>query len=486
MQRRPRYNGALRLALRRQKMELIMASTTSDARVAALSRYTAELRYEDLPPETIHETKRKLIDALGCAIGAFDDEPCRIARAIARRAVGTPPARVLGTLQPSTPELAAFANGVMVRAQDYNDSYLAGSSCHPSDAIPAVLAAAEAAHCDGRTMITAVVAAYEASCNFADIMTREQGWDNTFFDTIGSALGSARAFELDAGRSAHALALAITPNLALGQTRLGELSMWKGCAAANAARNGIFAAMLAQDGITGPQNTISGRWGLQRVFGPFEWAPFGGRGGPFRIAETHLKFYPAVVHAQSPVAVALKLYGRIKTDDIKSVTIDSYWVAKRYTDSERAASLWNPQTRETADHSIVWLVAAVLLDGNLTAASFSETRIRDPRLVALMKKIIIRENPEYTKAYPARWPCTITIESNGGARETASVEYFKGHYLNALSDAEVEEKFRTLTAGLLEERQSDAALKTLWNLEKLDDAGKILDDLAVAPARSGS
>ena len=460
-----------------------MSSTISDARVAALSRYTAELRYEDLTPATIHETKRKLIDTLGCAIGAFDDEPCRIARTIAHRAVGTPPARVLGSLKPSTPELAAFANGVMVRAQDYNDSYLAGSSCHPSDAIPAALAAAESAHCDGRTLITATVAAYEASCNFADIMKREQGWDNTFFDTIASALGSARAFGLDAQHSAQALALAITPNLALGQTRLGELSMWKGCAAANAARNGLFAAMLARDGITGPQNTISGRWGLQRVLGPFEWAPFGGRGGAFRIEHTHLKFYPAVVHAQSPVAVALQLHGRIKADDIKSITIDSYWVAKRYTDSERAASLWNPQTRETADHSIVWLVAAVLLDGNLTAESFNETRIRDPRLTALMKKITIREKPEYTAAYPSRWPCTIAIEAQDGRRETASVEYFKGHYLNALSDAEVEEKFRTLTAGLLEDRQADVVLGSLWNLEQLDDAGKLVDLLAVVPAR---
>ena len=452
---------------------------TTDNHIAALSRYAAELQFADLPPEVVRETKRKLIDTIGCAIGAFEDEPCRLARAVARRARGEPPSRILGTLDPSTPELAAFANGTMVRAQDFNDSYLAGSSCHPSDTIPAVLAAAEAAHADGRTLIASVVAAYEAGCNFADIMTREQGWDNVLFDTIGSALGSARAFGLDAARTAQALALAITPNLPLAQTRLGELSMWKGCAAANAARNGVFAATLAREGITGPQNTIEGRWGLQRVLGPFEWAPFGGKGGPFRIAQTHLKFFPAVVHAQSPVAVALKLYGRVPLKDIKSVTIDSYWVARRYTDSDRAKSLWDPQTRETADHSIVWLVAAVLLDGTLTVESFDPPRIGRPELRELMKKIVIRENPDYTAAYPARWPCRIEIESSAGARHADAVEYFKGHYLNPLTDAEVEIKFRTLTAGLLDAAKADALLAKLWRLESIADVGEIIDATAV-------
>jgi 2-methylcitrate dehydratase len=452
---------------------------STDQHVAALARYSAELRYADLPATVVHETKRKLIDAIGCALGAYSDEPCVIARKLAQSARGEPPARVLGSLDASTPELAAFANGTMVRAQDFNDSYLAGSSCHPSDTIPAVLAAAESAHADGQRLITATVAAYEADCNFADVMTREQGWDNVFFDTVGSALGSAHAFGLDADRTAHALALAITSNLALAQTRLGELSMWKGCAAANAARNGVFAAMLARAGITGPQNTIEGRWGLQRVLGAFEWAPFGGQGGPWRIAETHLKFYPAVVHAQSPVAVALKLFGCVATTEIKTITIDSYWVARRYSDNERAASLWNPQTRETADHSIVWLVAAVLLDGGLTAESFKPQRINDPALRALMQKIVIRENPEFSAAYPARWPCRIEIESQNGARHSEAVEYFKGHCLNPLSDAEVETKFRTLTSDVLDAKRAGLLLDKLWHLDTIANIGEIIDATAI-------
>lgn len=456
-----------------------MQNRINDPLVTVISQYTAGLQFADLPAEAVHETKRKLIDTLGCALGAYDDEPCRLARALAGRASGRPPARVIGSLQASTPELAAFANGVMVRAQDFNDSYLASSSCHPSDTIPAVLAAAESCGADGRTLLTALVAAYEVACNFADVLKREQGWDNTLFDTIGSAAGAARAFALGADGTAEALSLAITPNLALAQTRLGELSMWKGCAAANAARNGLFAAMLAREGITGPHNAISGRWGLQNVLGRFDWAPFGGKGGPFRIVETHLKYYPAVVHAQSPVAVALQLHPCVTIDSIKSITIDSYWVARRYSDRDRAASLLNPLTRETADHSIVWLVAAVLLDGDLTAASFTENRITDPRLRALMQKITIRENPEYTAAYPARWPCAIDIEQHDGTHQCASVDYFKGHHLNPLSDAEVESKFRTLAASVMDASHVQAILDTVWHLETLNNVGALLDTLAV-------
>mgnify|MGYP003337105513 FL=1 len=256
--------------------------------------------------------------------------------------------------------------------------------------------------------------------------------------------------------------------------------MWKGCAAANAARNGLFAAELAHEGITGPQNAITGRWGLARVLGPFAWVPFGGIGdAPYRIAQTHLKFFPAVVHAQAPVAAALKLAGRVNMDAIRSITIDSYWVAKRYTDSERAASLWNPQTRETADHSIVWLVAAVLADGKLDAASFDEARIRDPRLKALMGKMTVREIPEFTAAYPARWPCRIMVEMQDGTRIVEEVEYFKGHCKNPLSDAEVEEKFRTLTASVMSRARADAIIAALWKLDALDNVARLVDLLKV-------
>ncbi|MES2565206.1 MAG: MmgE/PrpD family protein, partial [Pseudomonadota bacterium] len=233
-----------------------------------------------------------------------------------------------------------------------------------------------------------------------------------------------------------------------------------------------------QHGLTGPDQPIEGRWGLRHVQGDFEWAPFGGRGGPFRINETHLKYFPAVVHAQSPVSAALELYGQVDVQDIDSITIDSYWVANRYSDPSRA-TLWNPTTRETADHSIPYVVAAALLDGDLTEAAYTPERIADPRLRELMRKIAIREKPEFTAAYPHGWPCRIEIKTKNGERKVADVKFFKGHAKKPLSDAEVEMKFRRLTAEFLEPARSDALLGSLWQLDESSDVRTVLELIEV-------
>ncbi len=450
-----------------------MSKTAVDKNTEALARYAAEFRFEDLPTEVVHETKRKLIDTLGCALGAFHAEPCRVARAIARRSVGDPPARILGSQEPSTPEQAAFANGTMVRCQDFNDSYLSKASCHPSDTWPAVLAVADAMHADGKTVIAGAALAYEGSCNFADAMPREQGWDNVFYDVVGSTLGSAKVLGLNKEQMAHAIAFAIVPNVTLEQTRLGELSMWKGCAGANAARNGVFAALLAHEGMTGPDEVIEGKWGLWNLLDcKFEWAPFGGRGAPYRIAQTHLKYYPGVVHAQSPISAALDLYPQVRVEDIETVVIETYWVAKRYI--RRDSPLWHPTTSETADHSIPYLVAAALMDGDITSATLSEERIRDPKLLGLMEKISVRENAGFEAAYPAGWQCRIDVVTKGGERKAAHVKYFKGHVKTPLTDTEVEAKFRTLTVDTLETKQADTLLSKVWQLDRLKDIGDVL------------
>jgi 2-methylcitrate dehydratase len=453
-----------------------------DKNTDALASYAADFRFEDMPGDIVHETKRKLIDTLGCALSAFDAEPCRIARAIARRSVGNPPARIWGTLEKSTPEQAAFANGTMVRCQDFNDSYLSQASCHPSDVWSAVLAVADAMHADGRKVIAGAALAYEGSCNFADIMPREQGWDNTFYDVVGSALGSAKVLGLNKAQMVHTIGFAIVPNVTLEQTRVGELSMWKGCAAANAARNGAFAALLAHEGMTGPEDVIEGKWGLWNLLGvECSWAPFGGRGGPYRIAQTHIKYFPGVVHAQSPISAALELHPQVNIDDIAAVAIQSYWVAKRYT--KRPSPLWRPTTSETADHSIPYLVAAALMDGDITAASLAEERIHDPRLLALMDKMTVEENPEFEKTYPAEMQCRIVITTRSGERKEAHSRYFRGHVKSPLTDAEVEAKFRTMTAEVLEPKQADAILAKGWQLDKLKDVGELLDLCVVKGAR---
>ena len=443
-----------------------------DSMIESLSEYAASLRYKHLTPEAVHECKRRLIDTLGCLAGGFDAEPSVIARSLARRVRGEPSARILGTQERSTPELAAFANGVMMRYLDFNDATFGKSAGHPSDIFAAVLAVADASRADGRDVITASALAYEVFCNLSESVPREQGWDHTVFGVVACAAGAGKLLGLSREKMGNAIALGIIPNMALEQTRTGELSMWKGCAAANAARNGVFAAQLAKEGLTGPAQAIEGRWGLWHPLGRFQWQPFGGRGGPFRIAGTHIKYFPAVVHAQTPITVAVELHGKVKPEEIEAIAIDSYWVAERYVD--RANALWHPATRETADHSLPYCVAAALLDGGITESSFAARRIRDPRIAALIERTTMREDPAFTRRHPQVWPCRIELTLRGGGKRVAEAPYFKGHAQRPLSDTEIERKFRGLAEKALGRKRADTVLAAAWRLEKLADVGELL------------
>jgi len=443
-----------------------------DSMIEQLAEYASKLRYEELPADAIHECKRRLIDTLGCAAGAFDARPSVIARAIAKRAVGNPSARILGSQEPSTPELAAFANGVAMRYLDFNDATFGKSAGHPSDIFGAVLAAADAVHADGRTVIAASTLAYEVFCNLAENVMRDQGWDHTVFGVIASAVGAAKIFGLSREQMANAIALSIVPNMALEQTRTGELAMWKGCAAANASRNGIFAAQLAREGMTGPGQAIEGKYGLLRNLGTFQWQPFGGRGGPYRVTQTHIKYFPAVIHAQTPITVAVELHGKTPFDEIEAIAIETYWIAERYTDRRNA--LWHPSTRETADHSIPYCVIAALIDGGISEASFEAPRIRDPRIAGLLERTTMRENADYTKAHPGEWSCRIEVTGRGGKKHVAEARHFRGHAKRPLSDQEIEQKFCALARKAFPPARIDGILKSVWSLEALSDIDGLL------------
>ena len=217
-----------------------------------LSDYAVALKYQDLPARVVHEVKRRVIDTLGCAMGGYTMEPPRIARAHAMEASSTPGSTILGTVHKSTLEAASFANGVMARYLDFNDTTIKGG--HPSDNIMPILAAAEYAAADMRTAIVAIVIAYEVQDRFGAVSRaiRTHGWDNAIYVGIASALGAAKVMGLDKEQMAYALSLATIPNAAMNQTRVGHLSMWKGCSAPNSAKNGVFAALMARRGMTGP------------------------------------------------------------------------------------------------------------------------------------------------------------------------------------------------------------------------------------------
>ncbi|MSQ06428.1 MAG: MmgE/PrpD family protein [Dehalococcoidia bacterium] len=462
-----------------------------DRTTELLSSFACQLSYEDLSPQVVHQVKRTLADTLGCAMGGFTSEPAKIARRMAGMVGGSLPARILGTEHYSAPDMAGFANGVMVRYLDCNDSYFSPGGGHPSDMIAATLALADPLGADGREVITSIVLAYEVFCRLSDqVVGGDFGWDQGMFSGIGAACAAGKIMGLNQEQMGHAISLSVVPNLPLRATRVGELSMWKGCAAASATRAGIFAAQLAQEGMAGPYQPFDGRFGLweQAVGHPVEIAPFpssnraGSRGGhgpaeEFRIAETTFKFFPSQIHTQGPIGLALELRAQVAPSEIASIRIQSYHSA--VSSAAEEPEKWDPKTRETADHSIPYLVAVALQDGAVTPASFTTQRIGDPALRPLIAKMTIEENPEFTQRYPAEYNCRIEVTTRAGKPLVAATAYPKGNRRNPLADAEVDTKFRRLASSVLAEAQCDRALELVWSLEQQPSLEELLDALVV-------
>lgn len=451
-----------------------------DQTTKALSSYASGLSFEDLTPEVVHQVKRTLVDTLGCAIGGFSSEPGMIARAMASSVTSAAPSRVLGTKERSAPDMAAFANSVMLRYLDCNDSYFSPGGGHPSDMIPAALAMAEARRSDGRELITSIALAYEVFCRLSDqVVASELGWDQGMFGVIGATCAAGKVMALNQTQMAHAIALSVVPSLPLGVTRTGELSMWKGCATASATRAGVFAAQLVEQGMTGPGEPFEGRRGLweQAVGNPVTLEKFGGGDEPFRILNTTFKSYPSQIHTQGPIELALELYPQISPDDIDTICIRTYQGA--VSDPSTEPEKWDPKTRETADHSIPYLVAVALQYGGITPNTFSPQRIQDPGLRSLINKMTIQEELEFTKKYPGEYNCRIEITGKSGQRIAAHTALPKGNRFNPLSDSEVEAKFRNLASQELRKSSCDRTLALAWSLEELASLDDLFDALVV-------
>ncbi|OGA44811.1 MAG: hypothetical protein A3G24_25935 [Betaproteobacteria bacterium RIFCSPLOWO2_12_FULL_62_13] len=445
--------------------------------VEQLSSYAAALCFEDLPGEVIHQAKRLIIDTIGCALGGYASEPAKIAREIAGTVASGRPATVMVSGQRTSPDLATFANGVMIRFLDFNDGYIStGESGHPSDSIAAVLSTAEVMHRSGREMIVATVLAYEVFCRICDQADLKLlGFDHVTVGGMASTAAAARLFGIPEKSIAEAFNLGIVPNIALYQTRIGTVSMWKGCAYANASRNAVFAAMLAAGGMTGPSPVFEGVGGYFKAVtrAPFQLAALGGREHPFKIMECSIKRFPLGQYSQTVVEAALQVRGKIQSvDEIAEVRIETVTTAIRLMAGD--PDKWEPATRETADHSMPYTVAAALIYGTVEQHHFDDEYLRDPKIRALTRRVKAAASDDADRRMPEAMLCKLTLVTESGASHTAVVEYHKGHYRNPMSEAEVEAKFRKLAKEVLATAQSDRLMERLWKLEDVTDAGEIV------------
>jgi 2-methylcitrate dehydratase len=445
--------------------------------VKQISDYAAGLRYEDLPDDVIQAAKRAIVDSIGCALGGYDSAPERIAREIASLSTSQQPATVLVSGLQTSPELATFANGVMVRFLDFNDGYAStGESGHASDSICAILSAAELNKRCGKDVITATVLAYEVFCRICDeVDLKPLGFDHSTVGGMASAAAAAWLFGLRGARFEHCMQLAIAPGVALYQSRTGNVSMWKGCAYPNASRNAVFAAMLAARGMTGPSPIFEGSGGYFKAVSGKPFAPqaFGGRDGqPFKLLECFIKRFPLGQYSQTVVEAALELREKVSSmNEIAEIRIETVSTAVLLMAGD--PDKWEPSNRETADHSMPYTAAIALIHGDVQVRHFDDQYLNDPAIRSLTRKVKVKASQDADRHMPSAMRCYFELITTSGETYSTVVDHFRGHYKNPMSDAEIEGKFRDLARDVLPESQITRLLERLWSLEEIEDASSI-------------
>jgi 2-methylcitrate dehydratase len=437
-----------------------------------IADYASSLSFDELPEEVVLAGTQRMVDSLACAIAAYRCESANIARNLARGAAPDRyPGRILGFGERSTAESAAFVNTAMIRNLDFNDQYPGG---HPSDCLGAFLSIAEAAAADGRRLLSSMVVAYELFVRFNDATgLRMKGWDQGFVIGVCTAAGVGNLLCLPAELLGEAIAITAVANVPMRNSRAGELSLWKGAATAFATRNGLFATLLAAEGMTGPDRPFEGKHGLwDLITGPFELAPLGGRGGPFRTPDVQLKYWPVEYNAQLVVWAALELRSKVDWRELADVDIGAYTFA--YSEIGSDPEKWDPKTRETADHSLPYIFARVLVDGTIGVASFEESAFRDPSLRPLMAKIRVRIDEEVDARYPETVSMKVDAKTSDGKSYTYSPRDPLGHNKNPMQDKDIKAKFLGVGAPVLGSARASAALERWWDLPHISDISEAL------------
>lgn len=457
-------------------------SATQEQQLAQrLANYISSASLADLDAATAERAKVHLLDSLGCGLAAFREPTVSAVRDLAL-ANGGNAATIIGTNQKASLEWATFANGAGIRADDINDFYVGRQNAHPSDNIAACLTAAQAANASGAEFLLAMVLAYEIECRFLDAgALDDHGWDHPNYALISGALAAGRLMKLSPPQLAEAVNLALSGHVAMDQTRLGTLSNWKGLAGPEAARNAIFAVQLARAGITGPSPIFEGKAGFfQQVSGPLQIDPklFGGRGRRFRIHDCFIKSYPAQAQTQTAIPAAAKVAGavgdlsRIRSIEVKSTHMG--WLMAGST-PER----WAPNTSETADHSLPYIVARAMLDRTITPASYSPGALRDPKAAALLKLITVREDPALTAMAP-RQPNSVAATLDDGRVITERVEDLPGFAGHPMQREDAEAKFERNTKAILKPGQMQRISDAVWSLDRAASAGGLINSMVIA------
>ncbi len=447
--------------------------------VDRITNYAESLAFADLPVAVVSRTKELILDSVGCAIGGSSSPPAQIAQAIAAETPSLNGATVMVTGQRTTPDVAAFANGIATRYLDYNDTYLGGG--HPSDMLAPVLAANDAVHADGKSVIAGVVLGYEVFCGTRDSVEEQhkaQGkrpyGNQTAFGPFGSTAVAGKAFGLDRDEMAHALNLAAVTHFPPSGGG-SQLSHWKACHLAMSSRVGVFSAMLAAKGLTAPSGALEEGCGYFQVVGaPVDFEPYDKAAGEFRIMRSHIKAFPCGFHGMGPATVASQLHTEVvdDLDRVREIRIHATRISAQLMGSSE--SRWKPETRESADHSIPFVVAMCLMEGSLQVRHFDEDYFLRPQVRDLMAKMRMVIPDSFESDFHEVPSVKIEVDMDDGAVRIAEVTRPIGHPENPMTPADYERKFRSLAKAVLPDHQTDALLDRLWHLDEVEDIGEVL------------
>jgi 2-methylcitrate dehydratase len=443
-----------------------------------LAEWGASLSYDDLTPDAVEAAKRFLYDSLGCAFGGARTADVGIALKHVEEKACAGQATVLVSGAKTHVVEAAWLNALMIRALDYNDIYWKQDPSHPSDIIPAAMALCEHLGLSGRDLILGIVLGHEIEmrlCEFAIPGIRERGWHHATLTAYAAPIVAGRMLGLDADRMQHAIGISACHHFTLGAAVAGKLSMMKNTVDPMATRSGVEAALLARDGYTGPENVLDGKEGMFHCLGP-DWDPSKlteGLGKGFKISQCGMKAFPTEALTHSPITATLyilKEHG-IGADDVAEVRIETI---ARAADILSDPSKYDPRSKETADHSLPYCIAAALVRGKVTPEEFKDEAIFDPKIREQLGKIKVVANEEFEALFPKVQPCRVTIRTRDGRELVKKVDIPKGDPRDPMTEEELRVKFAALAGPSFSEERQERIRQAVFDLENLERVGELM------------
>jgi 2-methylcitrate dehydratase len=451
----------------------------SETITARISRWAEQLQFDHLSAEAVHEAKRYLLDSVGCAMGGFQQHDVKIALEVLTEHGGRGPATVIGTGAKTDPVSASLLNALMVRVMDYNDIYWKQDPSHPSDIIPAAMACGECRGKNGRDLIVGIVLGHEFEmrlCEAAFPGIRERGWHHATLTAFVSPMVAAKMLSLDWEKMQHAIGISGSRMATLGAVTAGKLTMMKNTVDPMATQSGVLAALFAEKGYSGPEHVIDGKEGLAHCMGP-EWKLElleQGLGESWRITQCGMKAFPTEALTHAPISCVLDL---VKDNDLAPERVEKVHIRSlaRAADILADPSKYDPRSKETADHSLPYVIAAAVAERQVTPLQFTDEKIMDPTIRAQLNKVEVVADPEIEALFPELQRVIVKVVTTDGQQFEKQIDYPKGDPRNPLTDREVEEKFDALAEPVLPPDRRQKIKDTIWKLDELNSITELMN-----------